>query len=87
MTSELQPPWNIIALINKSNFLFDPRVMEALEEALGLKTEDVAAAVDAYLATTPFVAALNGMSAVWKGTQSEYDDLSIKDPNTLYVIE
>jgi hypothetical protein len=36
--------------------------------------------------TTPLPAALNGLVAVWKGTQAQYDAIGTKDPNTLYAV-
>lgn len=82
----LSPPWTILALINRDSLLFDPRVMTALEAALGLTPEEVAAAVEAYLEDTPLVAGQNGMAAIWKGTQAEFDGIATQDPNTLYII-
>jgi hypothetical protein len=36
--------------------------------------------------TTPLPAALNGLVAVWKGTQAQYDAIGTKDSNTLYAV-
>jgi len=37
-------------------------------------------------ATASSIDGLNGVTAVWKGTQAEYDGIGTKDPSTLYVI-
>lgn len=83
----LTPPWSIIALLNKDTLTFDPRVMQALADALPFATpEEVAAAVAAYLEEIPFVTGQNGMSSLWKGTQAEYDAIAPKASSTLYLI-
>jgi hypothetical protein len=66
-----QAPWNIIALLHRETLLFDPRVLAALREHFELDD---------------FVTGQNGLAAIWKGTQLEYDAISTKDPNTLYLI-
>lgn len=86
MPPALTPPWNILALIHRESMLFDPRVMEALQAALGTTPEEITEAIVAYRAQNPLVAGLNGVAAVWKGTQTEYDEIPTKDPNTLYII-
>lgn len=83
----LVPPWNILALINRDSLLFDPRVMQALAEALPFATpEEVATAVAAYVDGLPLVTGQNGMTSIWKGIQADYDGIAVKDPNTLYLI-
>lgn len=50
----LLPPWSRIALVHDDTYLFDPRVMEALENALpGASPEDIAQAVEDYLTANP----------------------------------